>query len=172
VTYYDHLITGLIALLALVFKARQLARDPRNPALWSICGTLGGLGVAVIIGWRPLYLQIDESTGIPNLARYLMHAVALVAAASVQTLFLYLGDPGKAPRRARLRWLTLAAAVAIMGLEFLYGGFDIEAPDDFATRFAGDSSLARYMLVYTAYLALSMTDILRMSIRYERQLPA
>jgi hypothetical protein len=171
VSRYAYLIAGAIAFLALYFKARQLWQDPRNPALRAICGVLAGLGVAVTIGWEPLYIAFDEAVGVPNLARYLEHGSALVAAASLQTLFLYLGDPERAPRRVKLRWISLAVALTVMGFAFFAGDFDIEATRDFATRYATTPQLSHYMLGFLSYVALTMTDLLRMSARYGSQLP-
>ncbi|MBM2623874.1 hypothetical protein JIG36_51135 [Actinoplanes sp. LDG1-06] len=171
-TQYDYLIAGLIAFVALYFKLRQLRRDPHNPALRAICGILAGLGACVIVGWEPMYVAVDQAAGIPNLARYLEHAFSLVAAASAQSLFLFLGDPDKAPRRAKVRWISLGVAVLAMGVIFSLGSFSEEAPKDFAARYATTPALSQYMLAFLAFLALTMTDILRMSARYGRQLPA
>lgn len=168
---YSLPIAALAAFAALSLKLVQLWRDPHNPALRAICGVLGALGVSVLVGWSPCYLAIDEFTGIANLARYVMHGSALAAAASIQTLFLYLGDPDKAPRRSQWRWAALLCVLVIMAVSFSRAGFSVEAPDDFADRYADSPQLAEYMLAYLGYVGLAMIDVFRMSVRYSRKLP-
>ncbi|MEV6302222.1 MAB_1171c family putative transporter [Actinoplanes sp. NPDC051861] len=166
------LLAALIAFLALIPKSRQLLRDPGNPALRATCGVLASLGVAEVVSWGPVYHAIGQLSGVPNLARYLMHLCALVAAAAVQSLFLHLSDPRTARKRTAHRWLLLAAIAVIMGGVFLVAGFDVEDPQNFADRYAGAPWMREYMVSFLAYLALAMIDIMRMSIRYSRQLPA
>jgi len=169
----DHtpLIAAGIAFTALAPKTVQLIRDPRNPALRATCGVLASLGVAELVSWYPSYHAIGELTGVPNLARYLMHLCALVAAAVVQSLFLHLSDPETARVRARWRWLILAVVAVVMGIAFHLARFDVEDPERFADRYATAPYMREYMLGFLAYLALAMVDIMRMSVRYSRQLP-
>ncbi|MFF5085323.1 MAB_1171c family putative transporter [Actinoplanes sp. NPDC000266] len=167
----DYVVAALIAFVACGVKLRQLRRDPHNPALRAICGALAALGLCVVVGWPPLYVALDEATGLPNIARYIEHSISLVAAASVQTLFLFLGDPERAPRRVQIRWIALGVAVAVMGAAFAQGKFNVEAPLDFATRYANTPQLSQYMLAFLAFLLVTMYDILRRSAQYGQQLP-
>ncbi|WP_067508985.1 MAB_1171c family putative transporter [Actinoplanes sp. TFC3] len=171
-TDLGHPIAFLIGLTGLLFKLRDLRRDPGNPALRAICGVLAALTGAVLVGWEPVYVGLDRLAGIPNLAKPVEHALALTAAAAVQVLYLNLGDPHTARRRARLRWAALVAVLVIMAVAFGLGGFTTEAPDDFATRYADDPNIIWYMLVYLSYLALAMADIYRSSTRYARHATA
>ncbi|MEV0732261.1 MAB_1171c family putative transporter [Polymorphospora sp. NPDC050346] len=166
-----HPIAAAIAAGALVLKATQLWRDPRNPALRAACGVLAGLVIGMLAGWDPLYHAFNAAIGVPNIARYVQHAGALVAAAAVQSLYLHLGDPEKAPRRARWRWAILAAVLIVMAIAFERASLDVERADDFAENYATAPHFSTYMLVYLAYLALAMIDIFRMSVRYGRRLP-
>ncbi|BCJ56251.1 hypothetical protein Asp14428_77260 [Actinoplanes sp. NBRC 14428] len=165
------LVAAAIAFLALAPKTVQLVRDPRNPALRATCGVLGSLGLAQIVAWQPSYHAIGQLTGVPNLARYLMHLCALVAAAVVQSLFLHLNDPATARTRARWRWLLLAVVAVVMGISFHLADFAVEDARTFADRYATAPYMREYMLGFLAYLALAMVDIMRMSLRYSRRLP-
>ncbi|SDT74566.1 MAB_1171c family putative transporter [Actinoplanes derwentensis] len=160
----------LVAFICLAQKLMQLRRDPRNPSLRHICVMLAALSAAVLINWEPIYTAIDRVLLVPNVARYLMHILALVAAASIQSVFLHLNSPDRAFRRVACRWVILGFALILMGIAFSTGNFDVEAPRDFAERYATNPAIRYYMLGYLAYLALAMTDILRMSMRYARQL--
>ena len=165
------LIAACIAFTALTPKTVQLVRDPHNPALRATCGVLASLGVAELVSWYPSYHAIGQLTGVPNLARYLMHLCALVAAAVVQSLFLHLSDPATARVRARWRWLILAVVAVVMGVAFQLADFAVEDSEHFADRYATAPYMREYMLGFLAYLALAMVDIMRMSLRYSRQLP-
>ncbi|MBG0564968.1 MAB_1171c family putative transporter [Actinoplanes aureus] len=169
---YTPLLAGTVAFAALVPKTTQLLRDPGNPALRATCGVLASLGAAQVISCGPVYHVIGQVSGVPNLGRYLIHLCALIAAAAVQSLFLHLGDPATARRRAAHRWLLLALAAAIMGAAVVVADFSVEDAENFADRYAGAPWMREYMISFLAYLALAMVDIMRMSIRYARQLPA
>lgn len=167
-TDLGHPIAILIGLTGLLFKLRDLRRDPANPALRAICVVLAALTGAVLVGWEPIYVGLDRLVGVPNLAKPIEHALALTAAAAVQVLYLNLGDPQTARQRARVRWAALVVVLVVMGVAFGLGGFNVEAPDDFATLYADDPNIVWYMLVYLSYLALAMVDIYRSSTRYAR----
>lgn len=167
-----NLVAALVAFLALAPKAVQLGRDPRNPALRATCGVLAALGVAEVVNWHPTYHALGVLTGQPNIARYLIHLCALVAAASIQSLFLHLSDPATARASARIRWLILVVVAAAMGVVFFLADFDVEDVDHFADRYGSAPWMREYMLAFLAYLTLAMADIMRMSLRYSRRLPA
>ncbi|WP_328459305.1 hypothetical protein OHA21_26755 [Actinoplanes sp. NBC_00393] len=169
---YTPLLAGAVAFAALIPKTTQLLRDPRNPGLRATCGVLASLGVAQVISCKPVYHAIGQLSGVPNLGRYVIHLCALIAAAAVQSLFLHLGDPATARRRAAHRWLLLAVVAAVMGAVFLIADFAVEDAEHFADRYAGAPWMREYMISFLAYLALAMVDIMRMSLRYSRQLPA
>lgn len=168
---YSPLFAALIAFAVLTPKTIQLIRDPHSPALRCACGVLGSLGIAELISWYPLYHAIGQVSGVPNLARYLMHLCALVAAAAVQALFLHLSDPATARVRTRWRWLILGVVAVIMAVAFHLAAFDIEDVEHFSDRYAAAPYMREYMMGFLAYLALAMIDIMRMSVRYSRQLP-
>jgi hypothetical protein len=168
VTDLAHPIALLIGFAGLLYKLRDLRRDPGNPALRAICVVLAALTGAVLVGWDPVYVGLDRLTGVPNLAKPVEHALALTAAAAVQVLFLNLGDPHTARQHARVRWAALGVVLAVMAVAFALGDFDVEAPATFATLYADDPNIVWYMLVYLSYLALAMIDIFRSSTQYAR----
>ncbi len=94
---------------------------------------------------------------------------ALIAAAGFQVLFLHLGDPPKAPARVRVRLTMLAAVIGIMSVAFWLAPVDVSEPVNFSERYATLPQIGVYFLFYLAYLAIAVTDILRMSLRYARR---
>ncbi|MDR7277683.1 MAB_1171c family putative transporter [Catenuloplanes atrovinosus] len=164
-----HLIALGFAATALAVKLVALIREPSNPATRATCGILFGFGSAVAIGWEPLYLAIDEASGVPNLAKVFENGSALIAAAGFQVLFLHLGDPPKAPARVRVRLTMLAAVIGIMSVAFWLAPVDVSEPVNFSERYATLPQIGVYFLFYLAYLAIAVTDILRMSLRYARR---
>ncbi|REF94603.1 Golgi phosphoprotein 3 GPP34 [Asanoa ferruginea] len=168
----EGLLVAAFIFVVLAHKSSHLYRDPGNPALRAMCLTLVCLMTAIVIGFRPIYQAIDQAAGVPNLTRYLAHALALVAAAAIQTMFLFLADPATAPARTRRRWFLLAATLGIMGSAFLWGHFNIEDPEAFTARYAHRPEFLVYLAAFLAFCAVGTADVLRMSMRYAHLVPA
>ncbi|GAA1844648.1 GOLPH3/VPS74 family protein [Asanoa iriomotensis] len=166
------LLVAAFVLVVLVHKGTHLCRDPGNPAVRAMNLTLLCLMAAVVVGWDPVYVLVDQAAGVPNLARYLTHSFGLVAAAAIQTMFLFLANPATAVARSRRRWALLMLTLVVMGVTFSGGDFTIEDPDDFTLRYAYEPQLLVYMVAFLGYCALGTADVLRMSVRYSRLVSA
>jgi hypothetical protein len=164
-------LAATVAFICLAQKLAQLRRDPRNPSLRYLCVMLAALGVGILLNLGPVYTTIDAVLHVPNIARLFVHVLPLVAAASVQSVFLHLNGSDGVARRVVGRWVVFAVALILMGATFAAGDFPVEAPKDFAERYADVPVLRYYMLAFLGYLGLAMSDVFRMSMRYARQLP-
>ncbi|WP_434740718.1 MAB_1171c family putative transporter [Micromonospora sp. SH-82] len=163
-----HIIAALVATVALVIRLASLRRNPRDPKAWAAAGICLGFGLAVIIGWEPVYRAIDHVSTVSNLAKILENGSALLAGFAVQALFLYLGDPERAGGRVRWRVTYLVAVLVVMVASFWAADVRVSEPADFTARYADLPEIGVYMLAYLSYLAVAVSDILRMSIRYAR----
>ncbi|GIF74210.1 MULTISPECIES: GOLPH3/VPS74 family protein [Asanoa] len=166
------LITAVLAFAAAAHKAVQYRRDSRNPALLAACVVLSSLGGAVLLAWAPLHVWITNGGGVPNLARYLSHTLALVAVAAMQSMFLFLADPATARRRALWRWLILFVAVAAMGVAFSLGEFAVDDPGHLANRYSDTPELMIYMAAFIGYCLLGAAGVLTMPVRYAPLVPS
>ncbi|MEH0929739.1 MAB_1171c family putative transporter [Micromonospora sp. CPCC 205558] len=163
-----HIVTAVLAMAAFLIKLGALRRDPDDPKIQASVAICLGCAVAVIVGWAPVYAAVDQATGIPNVTKILENGSVLVVAAAVQILFLYLGDPEKAPRRLRVRLVLLTAVLCLMVAMFAAADVPVSEPLHFAERYAELPEIGVYMLGYLICLAVAIGDILRMSIRYAK----
>src|SRR4051812_27111779 len=114
-TWLDAVNPAVLPWLALAYKARDLYRDPRNPALRALCFAFFALGVGLTVLISPVYGWIDGVTGVPHLARLLSHSFGLLNGCGIQVLLRRLASPQQeASRRARVRYGTLVIALAAM----------------------------------------------------------
>ena len=158
-----HVVAALVAAVALVVKLAALVRDPRDQKIWASVGICLGCGLAVTLGWAPVYSFIDQVTGVPNLAKLAEHGSALLTATAIQFLFLHLGDPERARRQFRRRLALLVVVFAVMATMFWAADFPASEPLHFAERYGDLPEVGVYMLAFLLYLAVSVADILRMS---------
>lgn len=165
-TWQDLLTPVLLPWLALLYKSRDLYRDPRNPALWALQFAFFSLGMGLLVRIPPIYHWIDGLVGVPHIARLLAHAFALGNGLGLQILLLYLSHPkAEAGRKARFRYAALTISLAAMTALFLAAPIEQESAE-FITEYADASLIAGYMLVYCAYLEYSLFDICRLAQRY------
>ncbi|MER5458576.1 MAB_1171c family putative transporter [Micromonospora sp. NPDC002389] len=163
-----HIAALVVAVAAFVVKLGALRRDPSNPRVLASLGICLGCGVAVTAGWAPVHSGIDGLSGVPNLAKPVEHGAALVTATAIQFLFLHLGDPQRARRSMRRRWLFFAVVATVMVTMFWAADFPESEPMHFAERYGDMPQVIVYMLAFLAYLGVSVVDILRMSLGYAR----
>ncbi|GIJ21974.1 hypothetical protein Vlu01_25980 [Micromonospora lutea] len=163
-----HVVAALVAVAALIVKLGALVRDPKDQKIWASVGICLGCGLAVTLGWAPVHSFIDQISGVPNLAKLAEHGSALLAATAIQFLFLHLGDPLKARRQIRRRLVLLAVVFTVMATMFWAADFPASEPLHFAERYGDLPEVGVYMLAFLLYLAVSVADILRMSLGYAR----
>ncbi|MFI7024431.1 MAB_1171c family putative transporter [Micromonospora sp. NPDC049900] len=163
-----HVAALVVAVAAFVVRLGALRRDPSNPRIRASLAICLGCGVAVTAGWAPVHSGIDGMSGVPNLAKPVEHGAALITATAIQFLFLHLGDPQRARRSMRRRWLFFAVVATVMITMFWAAHVPESEPMHFAERYGDRPQVIVYMLAFLAYLGVSVVDILRMSLGYAR----
>ncbi|GGK40647.1 hypothetical protein GCM10010124_36830 [Pilimelia terevasa] len=151
------------------YKAVHLARNPGNPTLRALVLGAGLLALGMWLGVAWLYAAFDELVGVANAARLARHLCALGVAAASQSLFLWLADPSSAARRARRRVACCVGAGIGMAVLFTQARVPVEAPRDFAARYADQPQIAAYMLLYLAVLGFAAVDQFCAAVRFARR---
>ncbi|WP_415840913.1 MAB_1171c family putative transporter, partial [Nocardiopsis rhodophaea] len=164
----SYLVAAGISTAALAYKARHIARDPKNPAQWAICGVVAGLGTAVTLGSPEVYTAFNAAVGIPNLARIFVHLMAITAILSIQVFFLHVADPKTARRKARIRYAVFATAAATMVATFWATPLPIDEPTRFVERYATTELFVVYMAAYLGFAAWAMLDLIPLTNSYAR----
>jgi hypothetical protein len=156
----------VLAWAAVVVKLPAVRRSPGNPALRAFWTALVALAMSFTVLLPPVYFTVDRLLGIPNLARLLAHALALVNACAAQAFLLHLNFPrAVARRKVRRRGWGLAATLVLMTVLFTLAPVDQETMD-FISRYGDLPRIQQYWLVLLAYLGLALADVARLSWRY------
>ena len=159
-------VAALLGLAALLYKLRDLLRDPKSLALRLICTMLACMAVTATLGAPSLYVAFDRLVGIPNLSALVMNACGMGFVLAVQRLLLLWGSlPEQARRRARW-WqsLYLLAFIAQVVL-FALAPVDEEEPW-FIGRYAATPFAREFMILVDVCLLLTLIDIARLCRRY------
>lgn len=161
-------VYGLPALAwaAVLYKLPALRRSPDDPALRAYWLTLLALALGVTLLTPPVYLAINEVTGVANLARLLGNSLGLVAGWSVQVFLAHLSGGGVAGQTtARRLGVLLIAALGLLAVLFVAAPVDHEALD-FTGRYGNAPFVLEYRLVFLAYFGFASGNVARLSWRY------
>jgi hypothetical protein len=105
----------IVFLVVLVYKVRDLRKDPGNVFLRSYCATIILVGCSFIIGLPQVQSHLEQATGV--LSIWYTGDVVIGCAALQTSLLLWTYPPEGAWRKIRPRWLiyglSLAAIVAL-----------------------------------------------------------
>lgn len=125
------------------------------------------LALALTILLPSVAAWIDQVTRSPNLSRLLGNEVVLVAAWAVQIfVFLNLDYRGDGARsRIRFGSWSLVAVLIVMTVLFAHAPVHQESTD-FWPRYGTARFMLEYRLVYLAYLAFAIVNIIRHSWNY------
>lgn len=163
-TAVDALFLSSAAIVAAVGTYRLLlhARRPKptDVPLLTITFALGG----ALLVLSPS-VQTIESALVPSLGRLLSNVCTLIAAFGLLHLMLYVTRPAEdVPRLARKRLVTLLLAIGVMVTMFA-GSTPPPGTGIFAGLYRDQPTLAVYILVYTTYLGIAVTDLASLSLR-------
>lgn len=164
------LIVAGACFVAAIYKARSAWRN-WTPDVAALCLTLAALGLA--LGTLAPAIQEFENLLVPNLGRLLSNSFTLAAACTTLVMLLHLnyGSEG-ARRQTHPRLAGLVVAVAVMSATFALAPLQSPPPEGsvgtFADLYDTEPTLVVYILTFTAYLGVALTDLLRMALRYAR----
>lgn len=149
----------------------------RYPAVWRGTGpparrALWFALVALALGWTvripEVYLLVDRTLRVPNLAQLAGDLLALATGCGILAMLLFqTEEPAIARRRLRVRLAGVAVAAVAMSVAFAAADFDDETVD-FWARYAGEPSLLTYSIPYLVYVAYVFADLMRLSWWYAK----
>lgn len=104
-----HPLCAVIAFAGLLYKVRDLRRNPRNGALLALCLTLALSCLSFVVSTPVVWVRIDGLFGIPNIAALIAQSAVMALVACQQVvLTLWTHPPAQArPGSAFCSWLTV-----------------------------------------------------------------
>lgn len=151
-------VTGLLV-LGLAQKLYGLRGRWDDPIRRSVCVCLASLALATTV--QMFTVAIDERSGVPYLAEVLSDAGAMIAAGAGRVFLIHVNYRAPSARIwVRGRYAGLATALAAVAILFL------AAPP--APHRIGEYTPAVYFYVYIWYVAIALTSMCRLGLRYSR----
>lgn len=165
-------VVALACWLMSVYKVRDLVRDRSNKSLRALWFAL--IAITAALSAELYATEIDQLIGRAGSTRAIYDCLTLASAASAQAFLLYMtAEDTNARRRVRRRAITMLLCATTIAALFLL----IPAPYPVTDpRFRSGSyydtepsiSSAPYVIIYLAYLAWAMTQVVILSHRYAR----
>ncbi len=152
---------------AVIYKLRDLRKDPHNLALRALCAALTFPALAYTLAAPWISVRVDDALGIPNVATLLIYGSDVVHTAFAQLLLLAWTHP-HGQVWARFRWRVLAVGLALAGMAtlFLMASVREERPTDFNEVYATTPYVTEFLLVFYVTFGASMAALGQLCWRY------
>jgi hypothetical protein len=163
------LVVTLICWILVIYKLRDLSRDPGNRPLRALSLALVAITLSLTI--QPIAPWIDQILGLPDLARFMSNCLSLTCATAAQAFLLYMtSDDNVVRRQVRHRWGALGVTVAVMIalLILVPPPVAISDPQVLSREYYPHPYNAPFMYVYLTYLAWSLVQVVILATRYAR----
>ena len=159
-------LVALVGVAALLYKLRDLRREPASGPLRLICVMLACMTVTAALGSPTAYVAFDRALGVPNLSALAMNACGMGFVLAVQRLLLHWVYPAERARRRAQWWQSfyILAFVAQVVL-FALAPVDTEEPW-FIGRYAATPFAREFMVMVDVCLLFTLIDIARLCWRY------
>src|SRR6266496_28636 len=152
---------------AVIYKLRDLRKDPHNLALRALCAALAFPALAYTLAAPWISVRVDDALGVPNVATLLIYGSDVVHTAFAQLLLLAWTHP-REQVWARFRWRVLVVGIALasMAALFLMASVPKERPTDFNEVYATTPYVTEFLLVFYVTFGASMAALGRLCWRY------
>jgi hypothetical protein len=165
----DEILWPLAALLgwaALLYKLRDLLREPASRPLRLLCSILACLPLTAILGSRTAYVAFDRRVGTPNLGELVLNVSGMCFVIAAQRLTLRWAYPTEQARRRRNWWPSLyVLALCAQLVLFILAPVDEESTQ-FVVRYADTAYARESILIVDICLLVTLADIARLCWRY------
>ncbi|MEU6895955.1 MAB_1171c family putative transporter [Streptomyces sp. NPDC046557] len=161
-------------LVATLIKLWDLRKNPKDPILRAVCGTLF-LGALIFVTAAPPHLaKINSWLGTPNIAAPIVYCI-LTAFDGINIVLLihWRGNDNEARTRRQTR-LCLTAYVVVMAaiaLLFALGDAPVERLRDLDTYYATTPFIREMIVLYLAAHTVAAVTMTALCWRWSRQVP-
>ncbi|MET9700863.1 MAB_1171c family putative transporter [Streptomyces sp. NPDC006529] len=159
----------LIAGAGFLFLLRDLGKSRRDPALVALAFTYGfsALSYAISLTW--VWVRIDSTLGVTNIAVPLAQSCVVLVFALQATVLAHWSKPlAEARRRGRLLLTAAAAVILAMGVLFVFLTPATQRPTDFSLYYAHDPFFQAYLTLYIATYTVAEVYLARSCWKYAR----
>ncbi|WP_330328557.1 hypothetical protein OHS33_01585 [Streptomyces sp. NBC_00536] len=164
-----HPLCLMIAGTGFLFLLRDLGKSRRDPALVALAFTYGfsGLSYAISLTW--VWVRIDSTLGVTNIAVPLAQSCVVLVFALQATVLAHWSKPlAEARRRGRLLLTAAAAVILCMGVLFVLLTPATQRPTDFSLYYAHDPFFQAYLTLYIATYTVAEAYLARSCWKYAR----
>ncbi len=159
-------VGALLGWAALLYKLRDLLREPARQSLRLICAALVCVAVTATFGPPTVQPTFDRLVGIPNLAELVLHTCGMGFVIAVQVLLLHWVYPAEQARRRARRWQSLYVLAFVAQVVLFFLAPIDEENTDFTVRYADTPFAREFMVMLDVCVLLTVTDIARLCRRY------
>ncbi|MFJ6722328.1 MULTISPECIES: MAB_1171c family putative transporter [unclassified Streptomyces] len=161
-------------LVAMLIKLWDLRKNPRDPILRAVCGTLF-LGALIFVTAAPPHLaKINEWFGTPNIAAPIVYCI-LTAFDGINIVLLihWRGneDEARTRRQTRLCLIAYLGVMAAIALLFALGDAPVERLRDLDTYYATTPFIREMIVLYLAAHSVAAVTMTVLCWRWSRQVP-
>ncbi|RAG86142.1 hypothetical protein DN069_08155 [Streptacidiphilus pinicola] len=156
------IVYGILAVIntcALVYKLRDLIRDPRNRELQLLCLAIFCYDAPFVLASPAVYTGIDKAFHIPNVSTLIVYiSVAVCLTAFVTLLMSWSSAQNKTRLRHRLLVSYSVLSLAVMTLFFFLGQPNVggaEHPTDFDVHYEATPYISVFLLSYQLLFCVS-----------------
>ncbi len=164
-----HSLGVVAAWSGLFYKVRALRQNPRDPALQALCGVFALSGMSFFVSLPPVWVRVDELTGVPNIAAVLAQSCVMTLVVLQQVVLTHWARPPERARRlARLQLGFCAAAVAALVALFCLLTPTDQRVKDFTLHYVHDPYYIAYLSLYIGAYLVGEANVCRVCWGYSR----
>lgn len=161
------LVPVVLAWLAVIYKFPTLKRGLASQAARALWLSLLLFAAALTILFPGVYLAIDGSTNVPNIARLTGHTFVIFASCSSLAVLIHLSlTPKQAVIQVRRAFSLAMTVVIILALCFVLSKPTAEESIAFTERYADSVFIDVYRFAFIAYVGIMLLAVVRLSFRY------
>ncbi|MDJ0385184.1 MAB_1171c family putative transporter [Streptomyces sp. G-G2] len=164
-----HPLCLVIAGMGSLFLLRDLGKSRRDPALIALAFTYGFSALSYVISLTWVWVRIDGTLGVPNIAVPLAQSCVVFVLALQATVLAHWSKPmAEARRRGRLLLTAAAAVIVAMAVLFVFLTPAAQRPTDFSLYYAHDPFFQAYLTLYIATYTVAEVYLARSCWKYAR----
>ncbi|MFI9201532.1 MAB_1171c family putative transporter [Streptomyces sp. NPDC053048] len=164
-----HTLGVVAAWSGLFYKLRALRQNPRDPALAALCAVFALSGLSFFVSLPPVWVRVDELTGVPNIAAVLAQSCVLSLVVGQQVVLTYWARP---PERARriVRWQLAFCAASLVALVTLFCLLTptVQRVKGFTLYYVHDPYYVAYLSLYVGVYLIGEANVFRVCWGYSR----